>query len=71
VLTARPASLCPFCQSDADWPPDIVVVYLSRTRLMQPDGTQLTVEGRLEVGSWTDPATGFVSQLRLREAHVI
>jgi hypothetical protein len=23
VLTARPTSLCPFCQSDADWPPDI------------------------------------------------
>ncbi len=71
VLLARPASLCPFCQSDADWPPDIVVVYLSRATSMKPDGTQLTVEGRLEIGSWTDPVSGFVSQLRLREANVV
>jgi hypothetical protein len=38
---------------------------------MKPDGTQLTVEGRLEIGSWSDPVTGFVSQLRLREANVV
>jgi len=27
------------------------------------------VTGRLEVGSWTDPETGFVSQIRLRDAY--
>ena len=27
VLTKEPVSLCPFCQSDADWPQDIVVIY--------------------------------------------
>jgi len=26
------------------------------------------VTGRLDAGSWTDPVTGFVSQLRLRDA---
>src|SRR5262245_43831755 len=28
VLTRQPLALCPFCQSDAEWPVDIVVVYL-------------------------------------------
>src|SRR5713226_3676451 len=28
VLTREPVSLCPFCNSDADWPSDIIVVYL-------------------------------------------
>ena len=28
VLTREPLALCPFCQSDAEWPADIVVVYL-------------------------------------------
>ena len=27
VLSARPVALCPFCQSDADWPHDIIVIY--------------------------------------------
>ena len=29
VLTREPVALCPFCQSDADWPDNILVVYLS------------------------------------------
>ena len=29
VLTREPLAICPFCQSDADWPVDILVVYLS------------------------------------------
>ena len=29
-LTREPMALCPFCQSDADWPADIVVVHLKR-----------------------------------------
>jgi hypothetical protein len=38
---------------------------------MKPDGTQLTVEGRLETGSWTAPISGFVGQRRLHEANVV
>src|SRR5215470_11149823 len=30
VLTREPMAVCPFCQSDADWPVDIVVIYLRR-----------------------------------------
>lgn len=68
VLTRQPLAICPFCQSDADWPVDIVVVYLARISTLIPAGTRLIVEGRLDLGSWTDPGTGFVSQIRIRDA---
>src|SRR5262245_23604234 len=62
VLTREPAALCPFCQSDADWPVDIVVVYLKNASALVGAGEAVVVRGRLEVGSWTDPESGFVSQ---------
>lgn len=68
VLTGEPLALCPFCQSDADWPADIVVVYLARRAPMLAGGDALAVSGRLEVGSWTDPESGFVSQIRIVDA---
>ncbi len=68
VLTNEPLALCPFCQSDADWPADIVVVYLKRAAPLVSGGDPVVVTGRLEVGSWTDPETGFVSQVRLVDA---
>ena len=68
VLTGQPLALCPFCQTDADWPADIVVVYLKTAAPMLGGGDAVVVSGRLEVGSWTDPATGFVSQIRIVDA---
>ena len=68
VLTREPMAICPFCDSDASWPSDIVVVYLSSITPMLTGGVKLAVEGRLELGGWTDPETGFVSQIRLRGA---
>ena len=68
VLTGQPLALCPFCQSDADWPADIVVVYLERRAAMVGGGEPVTVSGRLEIGSWTDPDSGFVSQIRIVDA---
>ena len=68
VLTREPVALCPFCQSDADWPDNILVVYLSEKQRFVQNNTVIEVEGDLEVGSWTDEHTGFVSQLRLRNA---
>lgn len=70
VLTREPLALCPFCQSDADWPVDIVVVYMKNTVPMADAGTRLAVSGRLELGSWTDPATGFVSLIRITDARL-
>jgi len=70
VLTAQPVSLCPFCQSDADWPQDIVVVYpRSGARIdYRSSGDPVEVAGVLELGSRLDPGTGFVSQVRLVQA---
>jgi hypothetical protein len=68
VLTSEPLALCPFCQSDADWPTDIVVVYLEHLSPMLAGGDPVVVSGRLEVGSWTDPESGFVSQIRIVDA---
>ena len=70
VLTREPVAVCPFCASDAEWPVDIVVVYL-KGRLAPVDfNRRVEASGRLEIGSWTDPQTGFVSQVRLMEAEV-
>ena len=68
VLTKDAVSLCPFCQSDADWPADILVVYLKTGATFVQKNRPLLVTGRLELGSKTDPATGFVSQVRLVSA---
>jgi hypothetical protein len=65
VLTEIPMSICPFCASDADWPDNIVVVYLERAQTFEQANALIEVHGRLEVGSWTDPKTGFVSLLRI------
>lgn len=68
VLTEIPMALCPFCSSDADWPNNIVVIYLDRTQTFEQANALIEVTGKLEVGSWTDPETGFVSLLRLVDA---
>jgi hypothetical protein len=68
VLTRQPVAICPFCQSDADWPQDIVVVYLQRTLEPVPASRPIEVRGILEVGSKVDPNTGFVSLLRIVDA---
>jgi hypothetical protein len=68
VLTEIPMSLCPFCSSDSDWPDNIVVVYLAEKQTFVQSGTTIEVSGVLERGSWTDPETGFVSLVRIRDA---
>jgi len=67
VLTKEPMAICPFCQSDADWPLDIVVVYLKKASPLVSAGQRVKVMGRLDVGSWTDPESGFVSQIRIMD----
>jgi hypothetical protein len=68
VLTKNPLSICPFCQSDADWPLDILVVYLSEASPLVTAGAKVNVSGTLDEGSYIDPESGFVSQLRVRNA---
>ena len=68
VLTEIPMALCPFCSTDADWPDNIMVVYLDRRQTFTNPNQPIEARWVLERGSWTDPDTGFVSQLRLRGA---
>ncbi|MBS1227712.1 MAG: hypothetical protein H6R17_989 [Proteobacteria bacterium] len=68
VLTREPVAICPFCSSDAEWPVDIVVVYAAKTVIPSNFSERIEVEGTLEVGSFIDVNTGFVSQLRLRDS---
>jgi hypothetical protein len=71
VLSQRPVSVCPFCQSDADWPRDIVVVYPGSGAATYSSGSsEVEVSGVLELGAKLDSATGFLSQVRLVEATV-
>lgn len=68
VLTREPLAICPFCQSDADWPVDIVVIFMKEETPLVSAGRKVAVTGRLEIGSATDAQTGFVSQIRLVDA---
>jgi len=65
VLTKMPMSTCPFCESEAQWPDDLVVALsrqpVSIVRYTDP----IKVKGRLEAGFKKDDATGFVSFVRL------
>lgn len=70
VLTRAPVALCPFCNSDADWPSDIVVVYPRGRQPAGGDGMPVAVSGRLELGSRRDEETGFVSLVRVVDATV-
>lgn len=70
VLTRAPVALCPFCNSDLDWPSDIVVVYPREGARFAQDGLPVAVSGILELGSKTDPRIGFVSLVRVVDAQV-
>src|SRR5215813_6336582 len=49
VLTREPVSLCPFCNSDADWPSDIIVVYLREGVRYAQTNRAITVAGTLDI----------------------
>lgn len=65
VLTRSPMAICPFCDSDASWPEDIVLIYMPKGKSGTPSDAVIRVTGTLELGSHTDPDTGFVSQARI------
>lgn len=69
VLTKTPVALCPYCETDLDWPSDIAVIYDIKGKY-SPEA-RLKIVGTLDLGSKTDESTGFVSQLRLLNAEVV
>lgn len=70
VLTRRPMAVCPFCESAAEWPPDIVAIYLKRALEIMPYNIPIVAHGVLTLGEFRDPDTGFVSRVRLTDSSV-
>jgi hypothetical protein len=68
VLTKMPMSVCPFCETAAEWPDDIMAVYTKRVVDVIPFNVKIETRGVLELGEFRDPETGFVSLVRLADA---
>lgn len=68
VLTKIPMSVCPFCETEAEWPDDILAVYTSRVFKVAPFNRGIEVTGELALGSYRDPDTGFLSLVRIENA---
>ena len=68
VLTATPMATCPFCETEALWPDDIVLVLTARLVGAVPFNRPIVVRGTLATGFEVDPETGFVSLVRLTNA---
>lgn len=67
VLTRIPMGVCPFCDTEASWPDDLVVVYMEKSLQPVSFNDLITVTGTLELGTKTDATTGFVSRIRLMQ----
>lgn len=65
VLTKMPMAVCPFCEPETEWPDNILAVYTRRTVEVLPFNVLLHATGALQLGPYTDPATGFWSMVRL------
>lgn len=68
VLTKIPMSVCPFCETEAEWPDNILAIYTRRKFDTVPFNRKIVVTGELELGSYRDPDTGFLSMVRLANA---
>ena len=68
VLTKLPMAVCPFCDSELDWPNDIVLVRLRGRQAWVDFNQPIVVTGTLALGTEIDGATGFVSRVRLVDA---
>ena len=68
VLTRIPMAVCPFCDTEAAWPNDLIVVYMTNTLQPVSFNDLIIVSGTLELGTKTDANTGFVSRIRLLQA---
>jgi len=68
VLTSAPMATCPFCETEAQWPDDIVLVLTERAVTAAPFNRPIIVRGTLDTGFEIDPHTGFLSLIRLVDA---
>ncbi len=68
ILTKMPMAVCPFCESEADWPDDIILVRLDGRQEFVQYNIPIETTGVLEIGTDVDEETGFVSRLRITGA---
>jgi hypothetical protein len=68
VLTRSPMAVCPFCETEMQWPDDIVLVLTDDAIGAVPYNVRIRVTGRLDLGFQKDADTGFVSLIRLEGA---
>lgn len=68
VLTRTPMAVCPFCETEMQWPDDIVLVLTGDTIDAVPYNRRIRVRGTLDLGFEKDPDTGFVSLVRIENA---
>lgn len=68
VLTKMPMAVCPFCETEADWPDDILAIYTKRTIKVRDFNVKIKVRGILKLGKFVDKNTGFLSMVRLENA---
>lgn len=68
VLTKRPMAVCPFCETSAEWPDDILAIYTKRIVDVVPFNVSILTRGTLTLGDFRDPETGFVSRVRITDA---
>ncbi len=68
VLTRTPMAVCPFCETEMQWPDDIVLVLTEDTISATPYNRPIRVRGTLDLGFEKDPETGFVSLVRIEDA---
>ena len=68
VLTKMPMAVCPFCETEAEWPEDILAVYTKRQVKPVPFNVKIKTRGILALGALRDPETGFLSLIRLVDA---
>ena len=68
VLTKMPMAVCPFCETEAEWPEDILAIYTKRRVKPVPFNVKIKTRGILALGALRDPETGFLSLIRLVDA---
>jgi hypothetical protein len=68
VLTKLPMAVCPFCDSEMNWPNDIVLVRLRDRQDWVDFNRPIVATGTLSLGTEIDEDTGFVSRIRLVDA---
>ncbi len=68
VLTKQPMSVCPFCETEADWPDNIMAVYTQRKFRVVAFNRKIETSGILSLGAFRDPDTGFLSMVRIEDA---